>query len=390
MMASLFARTNRSQLAQWWWTVDRGMLASLMALIAFGIALVITASPSVAIRIKLDPTHFMVRHIIVIIPTIMIMLAVSMLNHRNIRRLGTIICAIGIGLMMIIPFVGIDIKGAQRWIHVPGFSLQPSEFIKPAFAIVAAWLIAYQKRVTTFPGYILCAGLYVVVVGLLMIQPDFGMTMVVTCMFAAQIFMAGLPFRYLTILIALVAVGATGVYFTFDHVRSRFDRFLDPTSGDTFQIDKSLDAFANGRLFGTGPAQGTISHTIPDAHADFIFSVAGEELGLIFSLVIDGLYFFILMRGFNRLMESNDMFVVLAVGGILSMFGLQAFVHMGSSLHLLPTKGMTLPFISYGGSSTLSMGFAMGVVLGLTRRDVRTSIARGGLSLSSRRVTGTP
>ncbi len=390
MMASLFARTNRSQLAQWWWTVDRGMLASLMALIAFGIALVITASPSVAIRIKLDPTHFMVRHIIVIIPTIMIMLAVSMLNHRNIRRLGTIICAIGIGLMMIIPFVGIDIKGAQRWIHVPGFSLQPSEFIKPAFAIVAAWLIAYQKRVTTFPGYILCAGLYVVVVGLLMIQPDFGMTMVVTCMFAAQIFMAGLPFRYLTILIALVAVGATGVYFTFDHVRSRFDRFLDPTSGDTFQIDKSLDAFANGGLFGTGPAQGTISHTIPDAHADFIFSVAGEELGLIFSLVIVGLYFFILMRGFNRLMESNDMFVVLAVGGILSMFGLQAFVHMGSSLHLLPTKGMTLPFISYGGSSTLSMGFALGVVLGLTRRDVRTSIARGGLSLSSRRVTGTP
>lgn len=390
MMASLFARTNRSQLAQWWWTVDRGMLASLLALIAFGIALVITASPSVAIRIKLDPTHFMVRHIMVIIPTIMIMLAVSMLNHRNIRRVGTIICAVGIGLMMIIPFVGMDIKGAQRWIHLPGFSLQQSEFIKPAFAIVAAWLIAYQKRVTTFPGYILCAGLYVVVVGLLMIQPDFGMTMVVTCMFAAQIFMAGLPFRYLTILIALVAVGATGVYFTFDHVRSRFDRFLDPTSGDTFQIDKSLDAFANGGLFGTGPAQGTISHTIPDAHADFIFSVAGEELGLIFSLVIVGLYFFILMRGFNRLMESNDMFVVLAVGGILSMFGLQAFVHMGSSLHLLPTKGMTLPFISYGGSSTLSMGFAMGVVLGLTRRDVRKSIARGGLSLSSRRVMGTP
>lgn len=381
MMSSLFARTNRSLLAQWWWTVDRGMLAALFALIAFGVALVITASPSVAIRIKLEPTHFMIRHIMVIIPTMLIMLAVSMLNHRNIRRLGTIICAAGIGLMMIIPFVGMDIKGAQRWIHVPGFSLQPSEFIKPAFAIVAAWLIAYQKRVTTFPGYILCAGLYVVVVGLLMIQPDFGMTMVVTCMFAAQIFMAGLPFRYLTILIALVAIGATGVYFTFDHVRSRFDRFLDPSSGDTFQIDKSLDAFANGGLFGKGPAQGTISHTIPDAHADFIFSVAGEELGMIFSLVIVGLYFYILMRGFNRLMESNDMFVVLAVGGILSMFGLQAFVHMGSSLHLLPTKGMTLPFISYGGSSTLSMGFAMGVVLGLTRRDVRTSIARGGIVL---------
>lgn len=389
-LSTMFARTNRSALAQWWWTVDRGMLATLLTLIAFGIALVVTASPSVAMRIKLEPTHFLVRHIAVIIPTVFIMLAVSMLNHRNIRRLGTIICAAGIGLMMIIPFVGMDIKGAQRWIHVPGFSLQPSEFVKPAFAIVAAWLISYQKRDAGFPGYILCAALYGIVIALLMIQPDFGMTMVLTCMFSAQVFIAGLPLRYITILIALVAVGATGVYFTFDHVRSRFDRFFDPSSGDTFQIDKSLDAFANGGLFGTGPAQGTISHTIPDAHADFIFSVAGEELGLLLSLVIVGLYFYVLLRGFNRLMESNDIFVVLAAGGILSMFGLQAFVHMGSSLHLLPTKGMTLPFISYGGSSTLSMGFALGVVLGLTRREVRTSIARGGLSLSARRDAVTP
>lgn len=383
-IAEMFDRTNKSTLAQWWWTVDRGMLAAILALVAFGVALVTTASPSVAIRIKADDMHFVTRHVAVVIPTVVMMLVVSMLDHKNIRRVGTIVCGVGIALMMIIPFVGEDIKGAQRWIHIPGFSLQPSELVKPAFAIVVAWLIAYQKRVATFPGYIMCAGLYFLVISLLMIQPDFGMTMVVTCMFAAQIFIAGLPFRYLVIFLAIGAIGVTCVYFTFDHVRSRFDRFLDPSSGDTFQIDKSLDAFANGGLFGTGPAQGTVSHTIPDAHADFIFSVAGEELGLLFTLVIVALYLFVVMRGFNRLMESNDMFVVLAAGGILSMFGLQAFVHMGSCLHLLPTKGMTLPFISYGGSSTLSVGFALGVVLGLTRRDVRTSIARGGMVLTRR------
>lgn len=378
---ALLARTNRGMLAQWWWTVDRGMLACILILIVFGVALVATASPAVATRIGLDHTHFLIRHVVVVIPSVIIMLGVSMLTHQRIRRIGTIVCAACIGMMMIIPFVGMDIKGAQRWIHLPGFSLQPSEFIKPSFAIVAAWLISYQKRIPNFPGYYLCAGLYFFVVSLLMIQPDFGMTMVVTCMFAAQIFLAGLPFRYVAMICAIAMVGVVGVYNTFDHVQSRIDRFMNPESGDTYQIDRSLEAFANGGLFGTGPGQGSIKNTIPDSHADFIFSVAGEELGLLFTLVIVGLFAFILLKGFNRLMESADMFVVLAVGGILSMFGLQALVHMGSSLHLLPTKGMTLPFISYGGSSTLSMGFAMGAVLGLTRRELRQTIARAGMAL---------
>ncbi len=378
---ALLARTNRGMLAQWWWTVDRGMLACVLILAVFGVALVATASPSVATRIGLDHTHFLMRHVAVLIPSLVIMLGVSMLSHQKIRRIGTIVCASCIGMMILIPFIGMDIKGAQRWIHLPGFSLQPSEFIKPSFAIVAAWLISYQKRIPTFPGYYLCAGLYFFVVSLLMIQPDFGMTMVVTCMFASQIFLAGLPFRYVAIIGAIAMIGVVGVYNTFDHVQSRIDRFMNPESGDTYQIDRSLEAFANGGLFGMGPGQGSVKNTIPDAHADFIFSVAGEELGLLFTLVIVGLFAFILLKGFNRLMESTDMFVVLAVGGILSMFGLQALVHMGSSLHLLPTKGMTLPFISYGGSSTLSMGLAMGAVLGLTRRELRQTIARAGMAL---------
>lgn len=385
-MNELFTRTDRSLIGRWWWTVDRSLLVAILTLIVFGVALVTTASPPVATRINLSDTHFIIRHIIIVIPAIIIMIGVSLLDPKQIWRLGTVVFLGGLLSMMIIPFVGMDIKGAQRWLHLPGFSLQPSEFVKPAFAIVAAWFMAHQKQRPGFPGNILSAGLYLLVITLLMLQPDFGMTVVVTCMFAGQIFLAGLPFRYLLIFMIVALSGSVGVYFAFDHVRSRIDRFLNPASGDTYQIDRSLEAFANGGFLGTGPGQGEVKQSIPDAHADFIFSVAGEELGLLFTLPIVALFVFILWRGFNRLTEKNDMFVVLAAGGILTMFGLQALIHMGSSLHLLPTKGMTLPFLSYGGSSTLSMGFSMGVVLALTRHQARMSIARSGLSLARKRI----
>ncbi len=382
---NLFARTDRSTLASWWWTVDRGLLACILILSVFGIALVTSASPAVANRIGAAHAHFITRHIMVLVPALIMMLVISMLSHQTIRRIGTILLAGGIVCMVAVLFVGTEIKGAQRWIPLPGLSLQPSEFVKPAFAIVAGWLIAHQKADPRFRGYIFSAALYFVIVCLLILQPDFGMTVVLTCMFAVQIFLAGFPFRYLTIFALIGVFGIFAAYSTLDHVRSRIDRFMNPEAGDTYQVDKSLEAFANGGFFGQGPGQGTVKNTIPDAHADFIFSVAGEELGLIFTLVIVALYAYVLLRGFNRLMESNDMFVVLACGGILSMFGLQALVHMGSALHLLPTKGMTLPFISYGGSSTLAMGLSMGVILGLTRRQVRGSISKGGFSQSQKR-----
>lgn len=381
MKPNLFARTDRSAIASWWWTVDKGLLAAILVLAVFGVALVTTASPSVAIRIGADHAHFIVRHIMVIVPAIIMMLCISVLSHQTIRRMGTLLLGFSIFCMVLVLFVGTEIKGAQRWIPLPGLSLQPSELAKPAFAIVAGWLIAHQKTDPRFKGYIFSAILYFVIVVLLILQPDFGMTVVLTCMFAAQIFLAGFPFRYLTIFAAIGVGGIFAAYFSLHHVRSRIDRFMNPESGDTYQVDKSLEAFANGGLLGTGPGQGTVKNTIPDAHADFIFSVAGEELGLLFALIIVALYAFILLKGFNRLMESRDMFVVLAVGGILSMIGLQALVHMGSALHLLPTKGMTLPFISYGGSSTLSVGISLGVVLGLTRRQVNSSITKTSKSI---------
>lgn len=384
-LTSFFARTDHSVLARWWWTVDKSILACLIALIVIGIALVTSASPSVATRIGLEHSHFISRHIIMAIPAFLIMMAMSILDHLWIRRVGTIVFAGVVFLMLLVPLVGPDIKGAQRWINIAGFSLQPSEFVKPAFAIVSAWLISHQKKKVEFRGNLYSAIIYALIVFLLMSQPDFGMTAVLTFMFASQILISGLPLRYLFVMGILAVVAAVCVYLTFDHVRVRFDKFLNPHgTADTYQVDKSLEAFANGGLFGAGPGQGTVKNSIPDVHADFIFAVSGEELGLIATLGLIGIYAFVLLRGFGRLMESNDMFVVLAAGGILTMFGLQAFVHMGSSLHVLPTKGMTLPFISYGGSSILAMGFGMGAVLGLTRREARTSIARAGMSLSAR------
>lgn len=380
-----FSRTDRSVLGRWWWTVDRGMLAALLMLVVVGVALVAAASPPVAERIGAAQFHFVVRHIVFLVPALVIMIGVSMLDTRWIWRTSSVVLGVGVLLMVAVLFTGSEIKGAQRWIPLFGFSLQPSEFVKPAFIVVAAWLIAWQKEKPDFPAwYMMCGVLYAVVVTLLLLQPDFGMTVVVTFVMGVQVFLAGLPFRYM----ALAGVGGLlmilAAYFAFDHVQSRIDRFLDPASGDNYQIEKALSAFRNGGVIGTGPGQGEVKMTIPDAHADFVFAVAGEELGLVFILILMGIYGFILLRGFQRLAGHERLFAVLAAGGILTMFGLQTFVHMGSNVNILPTKGMTLPFISYGGSSLLASAFAMGIVLALTRRQPRSGIARGGLTLRTK------
>jgi cell division protein FtsW len=372
----LFARTDQSVLGRWWWTVDRGLLAAFVALIIFGVVLVAAASPPVAERIGLDPYHFVIRHMIMLVPAIVIMFVVSLLSQRNVWRLASIVLGVGVLMMVLVLVVGSEIKGAQRWIHLPGFSLQPSEFVKPAFAVVAAWFMARQKDLPEFPGDRIAAGVYGLIVALLLLQPDLGMTVVVTSIYGALIFLAGFPFW----LLAAFGCGAvalmTGSYFLLDHVRSRIDRFLDPAAGDNYQVQKALEAFQNGGLFGTGPGQGTVKLRLPDAHADFIFAVAGEELGLIFTLVLLGLFAFVILRGFNRVMDSPAIFPLLATAGLLVMFGIQAMIHMGSSLHILPAKGMTLPFISYGGSSLWAIAFAMGMVLALTRRQPRGTIVR--------------
>jgi cell division protein FtsW len=363
-----FARIDQSPVARWWWTVDRWSLAALGMLIGFGVVMSLAASPPVAERIGYDGLHFVRRHLAMLPLAVGVMFLVSLQPPRTIRRIAMIGFVVSLALLAATFIVGIEIKGARRWINLPGLSLQPSEFVKPTFAVVAAWLFSEQKLRPRFPGNLICAALFLAVVAMLIKQPDIGMAAVVAAVWFSQFFMAGLRL-YWVVAGALAGIaGLVGTYMSLPHVRVRVDHFLDPSTGDSYQVNRSIEAFTNGGLWGRGPGEGTIKDVLPDAHADFVFAVAGEEFGVVVCLAIVGLFAFIVLRGFSRMSQEGSLFVLLAATGLLVQFGLQAAINMASSLHLIPTKGMTLPFLSYGGSSMLALGLGMGMMLALTRR----------------------
>ena len=363
-----FSRTDTSVMGRWWWTVDRWSLAAVVTLMAFGTMLALASSPAVAERIGVDSLYFVKRHLVFLPLAAAIIITVSLMTPLQIRRLAVLTfggCLIGLGATLLF---GIEINGARRWLAIAGLSVQVTEFAKPTFAVVTAWLFAERIRDTHFPGYALAIVSFVLLISLTISQPDMGQTAVIGAVWMAQFFLAGLPMVLVVGLIVLGIAGLVGSYMTLSHVASRINRFIDPATGDTYQIERSIEAFANGGLFGRGPGEGTVKNSLPDAHADFVFAVAGEELGLLLTLVIVGLFAFIVLRGLVRTMGENNLFVLLAVSGLLVQFGLQTLVNMASSLQLIPTKGMTLPFISYGGSSLLAIALGVGMVLALTRR----------------------
>ncbi len=362
-----FARTDTSLLARWWWTVDRWTLAAIALLLALGCVLIMAASPPVAERIGLDPFFFARRQFVFLAVAAALMIGVSFLSRRGVWRLGVFCMGISIALMALTLFKGVEIKGAVRWIQIGGFSLQPSEFVKPGFAVVAAWLFTTRRLDDRFPGYLFSTLLFAVVAGLLLMQPDVGMTLVVAAVWSAQFFLCGLSLILVGLIAATFLSAGIGAYFVFSHVQSRVDRFLDPSGGEGYQVSRALEAIRNGGFFGRGPGEGLVKRVLPDAHADFIFAVVGEEFGLIMTLLLVALFLFIVLRGFARVLKDEDLFVLLAVAGLLVQFGLQAIINMASAIHLMPPKGMTLPFISYGGSSTLALALGMGMVLALTR-----------------------
>ncbi|MGG5810387.1 FtsW/RodA/SpoVE family cell cycle protein [Falsiroseomonas sp. CW058] len=364
------SRADTSRLGRWWWTVDRWTLAALLALIGFGYVMMLAASPAVAERIGASSRNmFFLRQIFYLGAATAVMLAVSTLNVKEVRLLAWLGFAGALLLVAATLVAGVEIKGARRWLSLPGIgSLQPSEFLKPCFAVVAAWLVAEGKVNRRWGATILAIALYLLIAGLLKGQPDIGMLLVVTAVFFAQFFVAGLNLFAVGFVGALGVAGAGLAYLLFPHVQSRVHRFLDPAAGDNYQVTVALEAFGNGGLLGRGPGEGRVKNVLPDAHADFVFAVAGEEFGLVICLVILALFCFVVVRGLVRLLGETDLFIVLAASGLLTQFGLQAFVNMASSLHLIPTKGMTLPFVSYGGSSVLAIALGMGFLLALTRR----------------------
>ncbi len=371
-----FARTDTSVLGRWWWTVDRWTLAVLGVLILLGLLLLAAASPPVAERLGYDSFHFVRRQLAFLPIAVTILVGVSLLSPRQVLRLSVAVFAVAFALTVLTLVVGEEIKGSQRWIGLGPFALQPSEFLKPAFTVLAAWLFALHGEDEGFPGRAIAVVLFVAVVGVLLRQPDIGMAMLVAATWGSLLFVAGLHLVWVAGFVGLGIAGLVGAYFYLPHVASRIDRFLDPASGDNYQIARAMEAFANGGLFGRGPGEGMVKTRLPDAHSDFIFAVVGEEFGILACILLVGLFAFIVLRGFSRLYQEQNFFVLLATTGLLVQFGLQALINMASALHLMPTKGMTLPFISYGGSSLLALAYAMGMVLALTRRRVR----QGGLA----------
>ncbi|MGE3622870.1 MAG: FtsW/RodA/SpoVE family cell cycle protein [Bdellovibrionales bacterium] len=367
-----FARSDKSILGRWWWTVDRWTLLALLALMGFGILLIQAATPAVAMKHGLDNFYFVERHLIMLVPAAGMIFGISLLQPRTARMLAVGLLLLFLPMLIATPFIGHEVKGAMRWIQLPGINVQPSEFVKPLFAVTAAWLFTRQCEQKGFPALSVNIALYIIVSCCLISQPDIGMTVLDSAIWFGQNFLAGLPLALVGISFG-VGVGALILaYYSFPHFASRMDRFLSH-SGDTYQVDRALDAFMQGGLLGTGPGEGTIKMSIPDAHADFVFAVAGEELGLIWCLIIVALFAFIVLRGFWRLQQEKNLFIVLAVSGLLIEFGLQAIINMASALRLMPAKGMTLPFLSYGGSSLWALALGMGMLLAFTRKRFGSS-----------------
>ena len=365
-----FSRTDESLLGNWWWTIDRVMLLSFVLLIAIGVLMAAAATPMVANRIGLDEFYFLKRHLFYIVPSLCTIFIVSMMNVDHLKKFSLILFFAAMFLTLLTFFFGTEIKGARRWISIFGFSMQPSEFAKPALAVITAWMLSEQQKYPEFKGKFLATLFYLSFVALLIFQPDVGMVLLTTAVWLGQLFINGFPIIYAIVMGIAGLGGLVLAYFFLPHVTARIDKFLNPAVGDHYQINRSLEAFANGGLFGVGPGEGIIKKHLPDAHADFVFAVVGEEFGFFICALIVLLIGFVVVYGMLKALKESDLFSILASVGLLAQFGLQSFVNIASALHLIPTKGMTLPFISYGGSSMLAASITAGLILALGRKKI--------------------
>jgi cell division protein FtsW len=369
---SLFVRSDTSLFSRWWWEVDRWALVALLLLAAIGIVLTMAASPAVADRLSLDPFYFARRQAIYLPLSLIILVLTSLLSPTGVQRTALAMFALFFVLTLATLFFGAETKGARRWLNFAGLSLQPSEFLKPAFAVVCASLFARARLTGTYGGYVAATGLLIAVVAVLGRQPDVGTSVLMLGAWSVQVFLAGCPLVLVALLVMLFLGGGVFAYMMFGHVRDRIDHFLNPAVGDGYQVNWALEAFRSGGLFGRGPGEGRVKEVIPDAHADFIFAVAGEEMGLVACLVIVFLFALVVLKALGRALKGHDLFIVLATASLAALFGAQALMNMASTLHLIPPKGITLPFISYGGSATIALAWAMGMVLALTRERPNT------------------
>ena len=362
----MVSRADNSLLAEWWRTIDKPLLSALLFLMLCGFLMSFAGSPPVADRIGVEEFHFIKRHAVFLVPTLIIMIGCSMLSPKQVRRAAFILFAFSIVALLATLFIGTSAKGSSRWISIAGFTLQPSEFVKPAFVIITAWLFAENSRRPDIPGNLFSIILFGIVAALLIVQPDLGQTMLIAAVWGALFFMAGMPWIWILVLGVIGVVGMLTAYFLFSHVASRINRFITG-EGDNYQVDRGIEAIVNGGWLGQGPGEGTVKNILPDSHTDFLFAVVAEEFGIIACMLLVGIFAFIVLRGLAKSLDENDAYVRMGASGLVLLFGFQSMINIGVNLKLLPAKGMTLPFISYGGSSMIAMAMGMGFLLALTR-----------------------
>jgi cell division protein FtsW len=362
----MVSRADRGALADWFWTIDRFFLATFVLLMGLGFMLSFAASPPVAERIGLPSFHFVERHAVFLLPSLAVMIGLSFLTPRQVRRTAIIILVISISMMVLALFFGVEIKGARRWFSLGPLSIQPSEFLKPSFVVVCAWLFAEHARQPEIPGNLFAMILFGIVVALLVAQPDLGQTILTSAVWGSMFFMAGMPWLWIVLLGGMGVGGLFAAYHIFPHVAGRIDRFMTG-EGDTFQVDTAREAIIRGNWFGQGPGEGIVKRILPDSHTDFIFSVAAEEFGIIFCMVLVAIFAFIVIRGLSHAYRERNDFNRFAVAGLVLQIGIQSMINIGVNLELMPAKGMTLPLISYGGSSMIAICVTAGFILALTR-----------------------
>jgi cell division protein FtsW len=367
----MISRAQRTLFGEWWWTVDRLLLGALVALVLIGIVLLLAASPPVAIRLGVDPFHFVNRQALYMVPALAVIGLTSLLSPRQVRRVAMIVFLTSLVLVLATLVFGAEIKGAQRWINLLGVSIQPSEFLKPSFVVLAAWAFAESARRPEMPTTTIALSLLGVSIVPLVLQPDIGQSVLLVAVWCALFFLSGLAWKWAIGLVSSALAAVFAAYQFIPHVANRIQRFIDPSSGDTFQIDTAIESFVRGGWLGRGPGEGTVKRILPDGHADFVFAVAAEEFGIALCLILVALFAFVVLRALLHALRDEDPFARLAISGLALLFGLQSSIAMAVNLHLLPAKGMTLPFISYGGSSLISLAYGMGMLVALTRRRPR-------------------
>ena len=370
----MISRADRSPLSDWLWTIDRWLLGALGLLMVCGLVFGMAGSPPVAERLHLPTFYFVNHQAMYLVPAIAVLIGASFLSPRQVRRAALVIFIGAMALIFAALLFGAEVKGARRWI----FGVQPSEFVKPAFAVLAGWAFSEGARRRDVPANLLAILILPATVVPLIMQPDFGQTMLISLVWGALFFMAGLHWFWVAGIGGAGAMSVFAAYKFVPHVRARILKFLEPQSAggvtDTFQVDTARDSFIAGGWLGKGPGEGTLKRILPDSHTDFIFAVTGEEFGVIVCILLVTLFAFIVVRGLGNAARNEDPFCRFAAAGLTMLFGIQSCINLAVNLHLMPAKGMTLPFVSYGGSSLISLALGMGFLIAVTRKRPRTEV----------------